>query len=147
MGDTTLKNHRMRYSAAYPTGREFGSEHSSLIREFLHFFSATRNSIRGIKDILHETAFRQEVIFGVVHYALIFALNLPFLVKVVLSILWPMVLAMELINSAIEQVVDFISPEWNEFAKHAKDFCSASVAIMVMTTIGVWCAVIAKFFV
>ena len=56
-----------------------------LISEFAHFFSAVRNSIRGIKDVLRETAFRQEVAFGIVHYALIFALDLPFLVKVVLS--------------------------------------------------------------
>ena len=28
IGDTTLKNHRMRYSPAYPMGREFGDDSS-----------------------------------------------------------------------------------------------------------------------
>ena len=29
IGDATLKNHRMRYSPAYPTGREFGADNAS----------------------------------------------------------------------------------------------------------------------
>ncbi len=107
-----------------------------------HFLSACRNSLCGIKDVLNETAFRQEVAFGVVHYALIAILALPFSEKLVLSVLWPVVLSAELVNSAVEKVVDHVSPEWNEFAKHAKDFCSAAVGLLILTCLGAWVAVL-----
>ncbi len=114
-------------------------------KEIGHFFAAARNSWSGLRDISKETAFRQELVGGVVHYALIIILDIPFWAKVVLGALWPMVLAAELINSAVEQVVDHISPEWNEFAKHAKDFCSAAVGLIIATTVGTWISVILKY--
>lgn len=36
--------------------------------------------------------------------------------------LWILMLALELVNSAVEEVVDCASPEWNELAKHTKDY-------------------------
>ncbi len=43
------------------------------------------------------------------------------------------VFALETMNTAIESVVDLVSSEWNELAKHAKD-CSA--AAVYITAIG-----------
>ena len=36
IGDETLKNHRMRYSAAYPMGRELGGKSTRAYRH-IHF--------------------------------------------------------------------------------------------------------------
>lgn len=114
----------------------------NLSRELRHMLSATRNSFCGVKDILKETAFRQEVFFGGLHYLVLFFIPASFAVKLLLASLWPLIMSAELVNSAVEQVVDHISPEWNEFAKHAKDFCSAAVGMLIVLTITVWCIVL-----
>ena len=114
----------------------------SIKDEICHLISATRYTMAGIKVTLKETAFRQEIFFGVIHYAGIYFVNATFSVKLILAILWPLILSAELINSAVEQVVNHISPEWNEFAKYAKDMCSAAVGILIFTTICIWCAVL-----
>ena len=110
----------------------------NLWHEVCHFFSAARNSFNGVKVALKETAFRQEVFFGVIHYVLVVFIDMPFTYKLVLAALWPLIMSAELINSAVEQVVDHVSPEWNEFAKRAKDMCSAAVGLLICLTIAVW---------
>ena len=116
----------------------------SIKDEICHLISATRYTMAGIKVALKETAFRQEIFFGVIHYVGIYFVSAPFSVKLVLAVLWPLILSAELINSAVEQVVNHISPEWNEFAKYAKDMCSAAVGILIFTTICTWCAVLIR---
>ena len=111
-----------------------------------HLISAMGYSLAGIQTALKETAFQQELFFGFVHYLLIYFLDITFPVKLILVILWPMIMCAELINSAIEQVVDHISPEWNEFAKRAKDMGSAAVGILVLATISVWGMVIIRMY-
>jgi diacylglycerol kinase (ATP) len=40
-------------------------------------------------------------------------------------------LTVEALNTAIEVIVDHLSPEWSEFGKHAKDIGSAAVMMMI----------------
>jgi diacylglycerol kinase (ATP) len=49
-----------------------------------------------------------------------------------------MVLVVELLNSAVEAVVDRASPEHHELAKRAKDYASAAVMIALAVTGLVW---------
>jgi diacylglycerol kinase (ATP) len=49
-----------------------------------------------------------------------------------------MVLVVELLNSAVEAVVDRASPEHHELAKRAKDYGSAAVMIALSVTGLVW---------
>ena len=49
-----------------------------------------------------------------------------------------LLLAMELVNSAIEAVVDYISNQRHPLAKAAKDTGSAAVAVMGLAYIAVW---------
>ena len=116
----------------------------SIKGEIRHFLSATLYTMAGIKVALKETAFRQEIFFGVIHYVGIYFVNATFSVKLTLAVLWPLILSAELINSSVEQVVNHISPEWNEFAKYAKDMCSAAVGILIFATVCVWCAVLIR---
>ena len=53
--------------------------------------------------------------------------------KAVLLILCGLVLAAELFNTALENVVDMVSPEFNPLAKRAKDSAAAAVFIMSIT--------------
>jgi diacylglycerol kinase (ATP) len=53
-----------------------------------------------------------------------------------------LVLSAELLNSAIEQVVDRISPEYALFAGRAKDMGSAAVFITMVNVIAIWTAIL-----
>lgn len=112
-----------------------------------HMVSAIWNSLRGIRDAFKTgCAFRQEVVLGIVHYVLIFIINESFETKLLLASLWIVLMAAELINSAVESVVDFVSPEWNELARYAKDFCSAAVFLLAVLIIIVWLVMAGRAF-
>ena len=53
---------------------------------------------------------------------------------------WAAVLAAELLNTAVEVVVDLVSPEWHPLARQAKDAASASVFVLIVLTLALWCA-------
>ncbi len=46
-----------------------------------------------------------------------------------------MVLLTEIINTAIELLVDLVSPEYNEKAGHIKDMCAAAVLVTAITAL------------
>lgn len=108
-----------------------------------HLYRATINSLCGIKDaFLSGCAFRQEILFGLVQVGVLMAINERIWLKMLLVALWIVLMAFELVNSAIESVVDMVSPEWNLYAKHAKDFGSAAVFLIVLAIVGLWLFVI-----
>lgn len=49
-----------------------------------------------------------------------------------------LVLGIEVLNSALEAVVDRWGPEWNELAGRAKDMGSAAVFILMVNVVLVW---------
>jgi diacylglycerol kinase (ATP) len=96
-------------------------------------------SMEGISAALrHETAFRQEVLLAVilVPTALLLPANGTGKALMLGSVL--LVLIVELINSAIEAVVDRISPERHPLAKRAKDFGSAAVLLSLINVPLIW---------
>ena len=99
-----------------------------------HFFAAASYSIGGARRLLREAAFRQEVL-GLTALMAVFAMvgaRLPeFLGLLILSL---MVLAVEAVNTAIEELVDRASPEWSEFARDTKDMGSFAVMCLLVAT-------------
>ena len=58
-----------------------------------------------------------------------------------------LVLVVELLNSAIEAVVDRVSLDLHELSKRAKDIASAAVFLSLLTCAGIWClALWSRFF-
>mgnify|MGYP000333052938 CR=1 FL=1 len=110
---------------------------------FRRIIAAFVNSIDGFQAAWRsEYAFRQEVI--VVLIATVVALLLPvsafqkvFLISVLL-----LVLLVEIINSAIEAVVDRISLDHHELAGRAKDLGSAAVFLSLVNVVAVWLIVL-----
>lgn len=45
---------------------------------------------------------------------------------------WTMVIGFELLNTALEQIVDLVSPERNELAGRAKDLAAAGVLVTAL---------------
>ncbi len=58
----------------------------------------------------------------------------------VICILIALVFSLEIMNSAIENICDYISPQWNEVIKKIKDLAAA--AVFVSSVISVICGAI-----
>jgi len=89
---------------------------------------ATLFSWRGFKaGVQHEAAIRQELVFllATVLGCLYMGLELWRTLTLVAAVL--LVIAVELLNTAIETVVDLVSPEHHPLAGRAKDMGSAAV--------------------
>jgi len=56
-----------------------------------------------------------------------------------------LVLIVELLNSAVEAVVDRVSFETHELSKRAKDIASAAVLMALLLAAGVWSAAIWQY--
>ncbi len=96
-------------------------------------------SVDGLKATFKsETAFRQEVILAVVGIPLAFFLTTDRLEQAAMVGSLLLVLIVELLNSAIEAVVDRFGPEHHPLAKHAKDAGSAAVLLALILTGIVW---------
>jgi diacylglycerol kinase (ATP) len=110
-------------------------------------FSAFGYSMAGFKSAWRsEHAFRQELFVVVI--AAIAAFLLPVLAwqKLLLIAVFVLVLIVELINSAIEAVVDRVSLERNPLSKNAKDFGSAAVLLTLMLAVATWLVILWPLF-
>jgi len=107
------------------------------------FFSrlppATKHSWSGFKAAYkHEMAFRQEVLLFLVSTPLAMLLAHGFVEFVLLMSGIVIIFIAELLNSAIEAVVDRIGLERHELSGRAKDLGSAAVFVGVCYFILVW---------
>jgi len=89
-----------------------------------------------------EAAFRQESLLMVVLFPLAFWLGDTVLEQMILIAVCVLVVIVELINSAVEAVVDRISDEQHVLSGRAKDMGSAAVFVSVLLAVFVWCGVI-----
>lgn len=104
-----------------------------------HPLRSLRYSLSGLLAVFaHECAFQQEIILGVVHIALVLLIDESLPVKLVMVSLWALLMAAELLNSAIEATVDLVSPEKNPLAGKAKDCASAAVLVILLTICVFW---------
>ncbi|MEV4779757.1 diacylglycerol kinase [Burkholderia sp. LMU1-1-1.1] len=105
--------------------------------------SAFFYSIDGLKSAWkHEHAFRQELGLCVAGTLVALALKVSAFEKLVLIAVLVLVLIVELINSAIEAVVDRISLERHPLSKNAKDFGSAAVLLACLLAAATWAVVL-----
>lgn len=108
-------------------------------------FHAALNSLHGLQQAYRgEAAFRQETWLAVVLLPAAFFVgrNLIEVALLVGSVL--LVLIVELLNSAVEAVVDRVSMDWHELSKRAKDIASAAVMLSLIACGGLWAAVCAQ---
>ncbi|MFO7593718.1 MAG: diacylglycerol kinase [Pseudomonadota bacterium] len=104
-----------------------------------HVIQAGKYSFKGLKAaITHEEAFRLELMALVVMLPLAFWLGRSGVEYALLIGSLMLVLLVELINSALEAVVDRIGVEHHELSGRAKDIGSAAVFIALMNVLIVW---------
>jgi diacylglycerol kinase (ATP) len=94
---------------------------------------STRYSLKGLRAAFrHEAAFRQEVVLSVVLLPLAWWIADDPISWLMLMGSCLLVLITELLNSAVESVVDRIGPEKHELSGRAKDIGSAAVMLALL---------------
>ena len=104
-----------------------------------NFFASVRYSIDGFfAAVKHEPSFREDLIFAVllVPLAIILPVNAVSTARMIASLI--LILIVELLNSAIEWIIDYVRPEIHPLAKRIKDMASAAVFLSYINCIVVW---------
>jgi diacylglycerol kinase (ATP) len=104
---------------------------------------AARWSMQGLRAAwLHESSFRLEVYMFVVLAPLGWWLGQTAVERVLLVGSMLLVLSIELLNSAVEAVIERYGPEFHELAGRAKDMGSAAVFVLMMNVLLTWGAIV-----
>ena len=100
------------------------------------FIESMGHAIDGIQYTTnHERNFRIEILFAIATIITSFILKVSLIEWAILVLVISMVLALEMVNTAIERCVDLITKDYKELAKLAKDIAAGSVLIMSLFSI------------
>ncbi|NRD73691.1 diacylglycerol kinase [Shewanella sp. VB17] len=115
-------------------------EHNHGIRRILRAFGF---SMKGLKAAwIHEAAFRQELVLACLMLPAALIADISIIERLILILTLFIVLIVELLNSAIEAVVDRISDETHVLSGQAKDVASAAVFISLTLCATTWAVVL-----
>lgn len=110
-------------------------------------FSAFFYSIDGFRAAWkHEHAFRQELMLAVPGIVIALLLPVTSFEKLALIAVLVLVLVVELLNSAIEAVVDRVSLDRHSLSKNAKDLGSAAVMLTFLLAVITWAVILTPLF-
>ena len=108
-----------------------------------NIFKNSSYAIEGLIEIFrNETSFKIEIILFIPLQIFIFFLPIAFSYKAILSVSIFIPILAEIINSAIERVVDLVTKDYHHLAKSAKDAGSALVFVSIVMTIIIWISTI-----
>jgi diacylglycerol kinase (ATP) len=96
-----------------------------------HLLAAAGYSLAGLRRLSRESAFRQEILLiaGLAVVCAVSGASVPELLG--LLALGLILIGVEALNTALEVMVDHLSPDWSAWAKDAKDLGSLAVACVV----------------
>lgn len=86
----------------------------------------------------NEAAFREEILLAAIAIPLAFYLGKSSVDRALMIGSVLLILIVEILNSAVEAVVDKASPEKSELAKRAKDMGSAAVLLSLINAAAIW---------
>ena len=109
-------------------------------------YKATRYSLSGLYCAFkQEQAFEFETVVLTALIAVAFWAELPLLIFVLLIGSWLVVMAFELVNSAVERVFNLIDTKYNPDIKAGKDMLSAAVFLMILFNMALWLALLLQY--
>ncbi len=110
-----------------------------MVNPWVHLVNATRYSLAGLRAVFrHEMAFRLETLVLVCVVPAGLWLGRTGIERGLLIGSWCLVMVVELLNSAIEALVDRGGLERDELAGRAKDLGSAAVFCAIVLACVVW---------
>lgn len=108
-----------------------------------HLFKNTKYAIDGLIHVLKtENSFKLELFCALFIIAGIIFIDVSITNKMILLVTGILVLIIELLNSAIENVVDLVTKEFEPLAKVAKDIGSTAVMFSIILHIVCWIIVL-----
>ncbi|AXH15538.1 diacylglycerol kinase [Malaciobacter mytili LMG 24559] len=108
-----------------------------------HLFKNTKYALSGLKHVLKtESSFRLELFCAIFIIAGIIIIDASLTNKLILLVSGILVLIIELVNSAIENVVDLVTKEYAPLAKTAKDIGSTAVMFSIILHVVCWVLVL-----
>ena len=100
------------------------------------FIEALKKSINGIKTVFaNERNFKIQLVFAIIAIIAGFALKITMQEFAIIVMLIFIVFISEFFNTAIENVVDMVTLEYNEKAKVAKDIAAGAVTLSAILSI------------
>ena len=109
-----------------------------MMLNFRHLYGALIYSLSGIKRGCREQAFRHEaLVFLIMPFAL-WLIRPGAAWSAALLAAWLLVMALELLNSAIEETLDLITKDSNIHVKYGKDMASAAVFLAICANGLLW---------
>lgn len=108
-------------------------------------WNAFHYSLDGLRAAYtHEDAFRQEVLLAVLLGVAAFLVPVSGVERALMLGSLFLVLIVELLNSAVEAVVDRVSLENHNLSKRAKDIGSAAVLVALLNVAVVWGCILVR---
>jgi diacylglycerol kinase (ATP) len=120
-----------------------GSPNQFKRRNFRGFVASVLFALDGFSAALrHEPSFREDLVFAFVltPFAIILPINAVSTAVMIASLF--LIIIVELLNSAVEWTIDYISTAQHPMAKRAKDMASAAVFLSYVNCVVVWGIVI-----
>ena len=96
------------------------------------------NSLNGLKVAFKENSFRLEILLGLFLVPYILFSNNELILKIILSILYLLLLAFEIMNTSIEKLCDKMTKDFDDDIKKIKDLSSASVFAVLITLLAIF---------
>jgi len=112
-------------------------------RGLLHVVDATGYSLAGFRRLWQETAARLELGAALIVVPAFVWRGAEVWHWLAALALLALVLSVEALNTAIEELIDRLSPEWSQMAKDAKDLGSLAVGLVQLVAGGFVAAVLA----
>ena len=97
-----------------------------------HFFAAGRYSLQGFRRLIGEAAFRHELLALAIGLGLFTFVGATVGEFVTFVILMLVLFCVEAVNTAIEELVDRVSPEISTVGRNAKDLGSFAVFCLLV---------------
>ena len=107
-----------------------------------HLFAAAGYSIGGLRRLWMETAFRHIIVALPIGSVLLYIMDAGVADFLVFLVLFSALVAVEALNTAIECIVDHLAPQWEVFARDAKDLGSLATMCLLFAN-GFFMAVVA----
>ncbi len=112
-----------------------------------NLFKNTVYALEGLVDITkHEASFKWQILLFIVGTVVAWMLPIETGYKFILSISLIIPVLAEIINSAIERVVDLVTQDYHILAKQAKDAGAAIVFVSLLTLAAIWFVTLALAF-
>ena len=99
-----------------------------------------------IHAIKTETSFKIELVIAMIFFPLVYFLPFELIYKLILTMSYFMIMVAELLNSAVENVVDLVTTEIHPLAKAAKDIGATAVLFTVILHLVCWTVIGMDYF-